>query len=587
MIFFDALRQYEFLQHALVTALAIGIVSGVLGCFIILRGLSLMGDAISHAVLPGVALSYIFGISYFWGALCFGLVASFLISSISSQSVIKQDTAIGITFSSFLALGVILIGVSNSSTDLFHVLFGNILAVTKTEMWQTILIATVVIFVLGLFYRPLFLTSFDPMMAKAAGIKVQWFHYLLMMLLTVVSITAMQSVGTMLVVSLLITPAATAFLFSKRLHYMLALAALFGASASFFGLWIGYVYNLSAGSSIVLFAAAQFVLAFLFSPKHQLRYSRVYRSVGVSAAVLGMGSLFFFSSDTMKEDQMNVVVTNSILYDLVNQVGQEHVNVHSMVPVGKNPHEHEPLPEDISKVSEAEVVFYNGLNLEAGGNGWFQKLMETTNKQQNQDYFAVSRTVEPLYIDGTNEKTSDKLDPHAWLALENGQKYVTEIARVLSQKDPEHQEAYQKNAQAYNQRLQQLDDQVRQQMAQVPRENRLIVTSEGAFQYFSKAYDIPFAYIWPINTEQEGTPQQVQSLVDRLKDSAVPVVFVETSVSKKPMESIATQTNKPIYSELFTDSIAPKGKIGDSYYAMMEWNLNQIAKGLTQKSERD
>lgn len=583
MIFFEALGQYTFLQHALVTALAIGIVSGMLGCFIILRGLSLMGDAISHAVLPGVALSYIFGISYFWGALCFGIVASFLISSISSQSVIKQDTAIGITFSSFLALGVILIGVSNSSTDLFHVLFGNILAVTKQEMWQTIGIAIFVIGILIVCYRPLFLTSFDPMMAKASGIKVQWFHYLLMLLLTIVSITAMQSVGTMLVVSLLITPAATAFLFSKRLHYMLTLAAFFGASASFFGLWIGYIYNLSAGSSIVLFAAAQFVLAFVFSPKHQLKQVKIWRSVGVISAVIGLGSLLFFQTATLKNDKLSVVVTNSILYDLVQQVGQDHVQVHSLVPVGKNPHEHEPLPEDIVKVSEADVVVYNGLNLEAGSDGWFQKLMETTHKQADQDYFAASRTVEPLYIEGSLEQTEAQLDPHAWLALENGQKYITEIARILSQKDPDHQNEYEQNAQQYNQKLQTLDDEIRQQIAQIPAENRLIVTSEGAFQYFSKAYEIPFAYIWPINTEQEGTPQQVKDLVDRLIDSPVPVVFVETSVSRKPMESIARQTDKPIYSELFTDSIAKPGETGDSYYAMMEWNLTKIAQGLIQK----
>lgn len=583
MIFFDALTHYAFLQHALITALAIGIVSGVLGCFIILRGLSLMGDAISHAVLPGVALSYIFGVSYFWGALAFGIMASVLISSIASQSVIKQDTAIGITFSSFLALGVILIGVSNSSTDLFHVLFGNILAVTKGEMVQTILIACVVIAIIIVFYRPLFLTSFDPMMAKAAGIKVQAFHYLLMILLTIVSITAMQSVGTMLVVSLLITPAATAFLFSKRLHYMLALAALFGATASFFGLWIGYVYNLSAGSSIVLFAAAQFVLAFVCSPKQQLAHAKVWRTGALVVAACGLGSLFFGSTDTQQEAKVSVVVTNSILYDLVQQVGQEHVTVHSLVPVGKNPHEHEPLPEDITKVSEADVIFYNGLNLEAGGNGWFEKLMQTTAKQVDQDYFAVSRTVEPLYIDGSREQTTDTLDPHAWLALANGQQYVTEIARILSAQDPKHQEAYQQNATTYTQRLAALDTEMKAQIAQIPTEKRLIVTSEGAFQYFSQAYGIPFTYIWPINTEQEGTPQQIQTLVDQLQEHDVPVVFVESSVSRKPMESIALQTNKPIYAELFTDSIAAPGNNGDSYYAMMEWNLTQIVAGLTQE----
>ena len=132
--FFQGLRDFHFLQNALITAIVIGTVAGAVGCFIILRGMSLMGDAISHAVLPGVALSYILGINFFIGAITFGLLASIIITYIKGNSIIKSDTAIGITFSSFLALGVILIGVANSSTDLFHILFGNILAVQDIDM---------------------------------------------------------------------------------------------------------------------------------------------------------------------------------------------------------------------------------------------------------------------------------------------------------------------------------------------------------------------------------------------------------------------------------------------------------------------
>ncbi len=191
--FFTSLSNYHFLQNALITAVAIGIVAGVIGCFIILRGMSLMGDAISHAVLPGVALSYIFGVHFFVGAIFFGILASMIITYIANNSLIKSDTAIGITFSSFLALGVILIGVANSSTDLFHILFGNVLAVQDSDKWLTIAIAILVLAVIILFFRPLLITSFDPMMAKAFGMKVQAYHYLLMFLLTLVSVTAMQS----------------------------------------------------------------------------------------------------------------------------------------------------------------------------------------------------------------------------------------------------------------------------------------------------------------------------------------------------------------------------------------------------------
>ncbi|HEP6601274.1 TPA: metal ABC transporter permease subunit [Streptococcus pyogenes] len=267
MKFFEGLMSYHFLQNALITAVVIGIVSGAVGCFIILRSMSLMGDAISHAVLPGVALSFILGVNFFIGAIIFGLLASVIITYIKENSVIKGDTAIGITFSSFLALGVILIGVANSSTDLFHILFGNILAVQDSDKWITIGVSIFVLGVISLFFKELLLTSFDPILAKSMGVKVNVYHYLLMVLLTLVAVTAMQSVGTILIVALLITPAATAYLYANSLKVMLVMSSLLGALASVLGLYLGYTFNVAAGSSIVLTSAMMFLISFFVSPK--------------------------------------------------------------------------------------------------------------------------------------------------------------------------------------------------------------------------------------------------------------------------------------------------------------------------------
>lgn len=265
--FIDGLLNFHFLQNALITSLVVGIVGGAVGCFIILRGMSLMGDAISHAVLPGVAISFILGINFFIGAIVFGLLASTIITYIKSNSIIKSDTAIGITFSSFLALGIILIGIANSSTDLFHILFGNILAVQDLDMWITIAVALLVLTTITIFFRPLLLTSFDPILAKSIGVKVTFYHYLLMVILTLVAVTAMQSVGTILIVALLITPAATAYLYANSLKTMILLSSGFGALASVLGLFIGYSFNIAAGSSIVLTSALLFLISFFIVPK--------------------------------------------------------------------------------------------------------------------------------------------------------------------------------------------------------------------------------------------------------------------------------------------------------------------------------
>lgn len=264
--FIDGLMKYQFLQNALFTSAIVGIVAGVIGSFIILRGMSLMGDAISHAVLPGVAMSYMLGTSYIIGATLFGLVSAGLIGFVTKNSKLKNDTAIGIVFSSFFALGIILISFARSSTDLYHILFGNVLAVRDSDMLLTVVVGVVVLTVVFLFYKELKLTSFDPTIARSYGMNVTGINYMLMFLLTLVAVTSLQTVGTILVIAMLITPAATAYQLTNSLPKMIGLASGFGLLSAVIGLFFSYSYNLPSGATIVLAAAAFFILAFLFSP---------------------------------------------------------------------------------------------------------------------------------------------------------------------------------------------------------------------------------------------------------------------------------------------------------------------------------
>ncbi|WP_088825297.1 metal ABC transporter permease [Listeria goaensis] len=263
MEFVQGLFEYQFLQKALLTSVAVGIVCGVIGSFIILRGMSLMGDAISHAVLPGVAISYMAGINFFFGAVLFGILAAFGIGFVNQKSTIKSDTAIGIVFSAFFALGIILITLAKSSTDLYHILFGNVLAVCSSDMWLTIGIAAIVVTLIGLFYKELFISSFDPVVAETYGYNTRFLHYFLMLMLTLVTVAALQTVGIILVVALLITPAATAYLITHRLKTMIFLAASFGAVSSVIGLFLSYRYNLASGATIVLTATLLFIIIFI------------------------------------------------------------------------------------------------------------------------------------------------------------------------------------------------------------------------------------------------------------------------------------------------------------------------------------
>ena len=268
--FLSALGQYNFLQAALITSILVGVMSGVIGSFIILRGLSLMGDAISHAVLPGVAVAYMFGINLLLGASIFGILAAMLIGYVASHSKLKNDTAIGIVFSAFYALGFVLISLAESSSNLHHILFGNVLAVSDRDLITTTCVLIAVILFIVIFYKELLITSFDETFARTYGLRTQMVHYALMLMLTLVTVSSLQTVGIILVVAMLITPAATAFLWTNKLHWMLVDSAIFGALASLIGLFLSYTLNWSSGPAIVLVAAFIFGVSFIFSPKQGL-----------------------------------------------------------------------------------------------------------------------------------------------------------------------------------------------------------------------------------------------------------------------------------------------------------------------------
>lgn len=264
--FLDSLLTYGYLQKALVTSLIVGVACGIVGTFIVLRGMALIGDAISHAVLPGVAASYLLGINFFIGAVIVGLLATLAIGFISEKSTVKNDSAIGIVFSTFFAVGVLLMAKAQTATDLTEILFGNVLTVQDADRNLSIIIAAAVVVLALAFYKELKLATFDPTMAAAAGVPVRAIHYGLMVVLTLVTVISLQTVGVILVVSLLITPASAAYLLTNRLWVMISLSVAISAASSVVGLFVSYSYNVSSGVTIVLTASAIFLLAFLFAP---------------------------------------------------------------------------------------------------------------------------------------------------------------------------------------------------------------------------------------------------------------------------------------------------------------------------------
>ncbi|HGO3313728.1 TPA: metal ABC transporter permease [Staphylococcus aureus] len=263
--FVEHLFTYQFLNRALITSIIVGIVCGTVGSLIVLRGLSLMGDAMSHAVLPGVALSFLFGIPMFVGALITGMIASIFIGYITSSSKTKPDAAIGISFTAFLASGIIIISLINTTTDLYHILFGNLLAITNSAFLTTIVIGSIVLILIIIFYRPLMISTFDPTFSRMSGLNTTILHYFVMLLLSLVTVASIQTVGIILVVALLITPASTAFLISKKLYSMMIIASLISVISSIVGLYYSYIYNIPSGATIVLCTFVIYIITLFFT----------------------------------------------------------------------------------------------------------------------------------------------------------------------------------------------------------------------------------------------------------------------------------------------------------------------------------
>lgn len=306
-------------------------------------------------------------------------------------------------------------------------------------------------------------------------------------------------------------------------------------------------------------------------------------SIIVATVVVVLGGVLWFvnsthGGQTKKHNKLHVVATNSIIGNMVEEVAGDKVDLYTIVPRGTDPHEYEPRPQDVSTTQEADVLFHNGLNLETGGSGWFKKMYQNAGKKNNKEVYSVSTGVVAKHL--TDAGKEDELDPHAWLDIQNGIKYVKNIEKVLIDKDPDNSDAYKKNAQAYITKLTDLDKSAKTKFNDIPENKKVLVTSEGAFKYFSAAYGVKPAFIWEINTESQGTPEQMKQVLAKIRASEVKSLFLESSVSPKAMEKVSKETGLSIYSKIYTDSLAKKGTDGDTYYSMMKWNLDKIAEGM-------
>jgi manganese transport system permease protein len=260
--------QYGFMVKALWVSALVGLVCAALSCFMILKGWALMGDAVSHAVLPGVVLAYVMNIPLAIGAFVFGVGSVVAIGFIQSHTRVKEDTVIGLVFTGLFALGIVLVSKVKSSVDLGHILFGNVLGIGDGDIIQTVIIAAITLVTLALLRKDLILFCFDPTHARSIGLNTNFLYYVLLSLLSLTAVAGLQTVGIILVVAMLVTPGATAYLLCDRFDRMMLVAMTSGVFSSVLGTYVSYHLDASTGGCIVVVQTLVFLIAMVFAPKH-------------------------------------------------------------------------------------------------------------------------------------------------------------------------------------------------------------------------------------------------------------------------------------------------------------------------------
>ena len=287
----------------------------------------------------------------------------------------------------------------------------------------------------------------------------------------------------------------------------------------------------------------------------------LFKSLSVIA--LGLAAL-------QAEAKFKVVTTFTVIQDIAQNVAGNAATVESITKPGAEIHEYEPTPKDIVKAQSADLILWNGLNLER----WFERFFQNI---KDKPAVVVTEGITPLSIYEGPYK--DAPNPHAWMSPSNALIYVENIKNALVKYDPQNADTYQKNAAAYAEKIKQLDKPLREKLAQIPANQRWLVTSEGAFSYLAKDYNLKEGYLWPINAEQQGTPQQVRKLINLVKKNHIPVVFSESTVSAKPAQQVAKESGAKYGGVLYVDSLSAADGPVPTYIDLLNVTVSTIVKG--------
>jgi ABC-type Zn uptake system ZnuABC Zn-binding protein ZnuA/ABC-type Mn2+/Zn2+ transport system permease subunit len=563
--------QLPFVQRGLIEICILAVGAGVLGTWIVLRGLAFFSHAVGTAAFPGLVLADGIGFSAALGA--FGVAIAFTASvwALARRRGTSYDSLTALVLVGALTLGVILASdVYHSGSNVEQLLFGSLLLVDGADI-RLAAVATAAVLVATLLFGHRWLAAgFDELGAPPAA--ASWLDVALLILIAVATTAALTMIGALLVAAIFVAPAATVRLYVNRMTAWQLGSVLLAAAEGTAGLWLSVKTNAPPGATIATLSAAVSGLAAVARALHPgARSVALAGATGALLLVAGCGG------SSPSSDRVQVVATTTQIGDFVRQVGGDAVDVHQILQPNTDPHDYEPRPSDVVAAADAEVVFDNGDDLDA----WIGKVVSDSGSDARVvDLGAsvpVKRPGEPIGPEAS------RYDAHWWHDPRNAEEAVDQIAAQLSAVDPQRKAVFARNARRYVAELKLLDTGIRRCLAHVPAERRKLVTDHDAFGYFAGRYgiDVVGAVIPSQTTQAQPSAKDLGELANLVREEGVQAIFPESSLSPKLAQTIASQTGASADYTLYGDTLGPGGSSGDTYLHMEEANADEMVKGFT------
>lgn len=563
--------ELPFVQRGLVEVLILAVPAGLLGTWIVLRGLAFFSHAIGPASFPGLVVADGLGFAAPLGA--FGAAILFAGGALTLRGRRSgPDAVVALVLVACLAAGVILASdVFGSGSNIETLLFGSLLLVDSGDIALAAAVAAATVLASGLIGQHWLRAGFDPGL-PSDGPDARLFDAVLIVLIALAGVAALTVVGALLITALFLIPAVTARLLTERLHawqlLSVALVAIEGAA----GLWLSVKANAPAGATIACVAGGVLVAVVAGRAIARLPRAGLAAVVLAGLALLGAGCGGSGGDDSGDGETVAAVATTTQVGDFVRQVGGEAVEVHQVLQPNSDPHDYEARPADVQAVADAEVVFASGDGLDE----WIEDVVaDSGSEAEIVDLGAAA----PIRL----PSEEDQLDPHWWHDPRNVEAAAGEIATALSAVDPSAEARFEANADAYVAELEELDAAIAACLDSVPAERRKLVTDHDAFNYFANRYEIEVvgAVIPSQTTQAQASAKELSELADTIEAEEVRAIFPESSLGPRVAEAIAGQTGVTTEYTLYGDALGPEGSDGATYVEMEEANANAVVRGFT------